>query len=120
MLWFIIVIVCLVLFIAFLVFRIHTMKVSLHDTVYGLLNQIVIVRDASYQLIQDSTSDVNTKLRLYSFFSQGDMGDMMGIYGGFNYWLFAHATSFKLQVGAQKASGGDFGISAALQAQLLF
>jgi hypothetical protein len=53
------------------------MRVSLHDTVYGLLNQIVILRDAAYQLIQDSGSDVNTKLRLYSFFSQGDMGDMM-------------------------------------------
>ncbi|MDJ0762904.1 MAG: porin [Myxococcota bacterium] len=49
-----------------------------------------------------------------------DLGDIMGIYGGFNYWLFGHATSIKAQFGAMKKNGGDFGMSGTLQAQLLF
>ena len=50
----------------------------------------------------------------------GDAGDLLGIYGGFNYWLFGHSTSFKAQFGAAKVNGGDFGMSGVLQAQLLF
>ncbi len=49
-----------------------------------------------------------------------DPGDFMGIYGGFNYWLFAHSTTFKLQVGSAKVNGGDWTLAAILQAQLLF
>ena len=68
--------------------------------------------------------DAFQPLFLFDFYdateTPGDMGDLMGIYGGFNYWLFAHAASFKFQAGAAKVNGGKFTITAALQAQLLF
>ncbi len=47
-------------------------------------------------------------------------GDYMGVYGGFNYWLFGHATSLKLQFGANKVNDGDWGMAGTFQAQLLF
>ncbi len=50
-----------------------------------------------------------------------DLGDLFGIYGGFNYWLFGHSTSFKIQFGANKANGAqDWNMSGRFQAQLLF
>ena len=73
MLWLILVIISLLLLVAFLIFRIYTLNVSLHDVVYALLNQIVILRDACQGVMQSDRSD----LMLYSFFSQGDMGDLM-------------------------------------------
>lgn len=75
--WLILVILLLLLFIVFLVFRIYTIGVSLHDTVYALLNQIVILRDATMRLKQEPGSGIHSDLQLYSFFSQGDMGDIM-------------------------------------------
>lgn len=74
--WLILIIVLLVLFIIFLVFRLYTINVSLHDTVYALLNQVVILRDNCW-LIMNKGQTVASDLRLYSFFSQGDMGDLM-------------------------------------------
>jgi len=50
----------------------------------------------------------------------GDAGDYLALYGGFNYWLFGHSTSFKVQFGAAKANGSDFGMAGILQGQLLF
>jgi hypothetical protein len=47
-------------------------------------------------------------------------GDFLGIYGGLNYWLFAHSASLKLQFGASKLNHGDWGAAGVLQAQLLF
>ncbi|MCP4679625.1 MAG: hypothetical protein GY854_29855 [Deltaproteobacteria bacterium] len=47
-------------------------------------------------------------------------GDYMGVYGGFNYWLFGHSTSLKIQFGANQANGGDWGLAGTFQAQLLF
>jgi hypothetical protein len=49
-----------------------------------------------------------------------DTGDYMGIFGGFNYWMLGHSVSFKAQFGADKKSGGDFGMAAKIQSQLLF
>jgi hypothetical protein len=49
-----------------------------------------------------------------------DLGDVLGLYGGFNYWMLGHSTNFKVQFGGQKANGGDFGLSAKIQAQLIF
>jgi len=49
-----------------------------------------------------------------------DTGDLLGVFGGFNYWMFAHATNFKIQFGATKKDGNDFGLAGLLQAQLLF
>ena len=49
-----------------------------------------------------------------------DTGDYMGIFGGFNYWMLGHSVSFKAQFGADKSSGGDFGMAAKIQSQLLF
>ncbi len=52
--------------------------------------------------------------------SEGDAGDYLAIYGGFNWWWLGHSTSLKLQLGASKANGGDFGLMGILQTQLLF
>lgn len=52
--------------------------------------------------------------------AEGNAGDLLSAYGGVNWWWLAHATSIKLQAGATKRDGGDWGFSAQLQAQLLF
>jgi len=50
-----------------------------------------------------------------------DTGDFLGIYGGFNYWLFGHSTAIKVQFGGENANNGDdWGLAGKLQAQLLF
>ncbi len=50
-----------------------------------------------------------------------DLGDLLGVYGGFNVWLFGHTTSLKIQFGANQANGADdWSMSGRLQAQLLF
>jgi hypothetical protein len=50
-----------------------------------------------------------------------DPGDYIGVYGGFNAFVFAHAATFKLQAGAEHR-GNDlmWTPSVRLQAQLLF
>lgn len=51
----------------------------------------------------------------------GNTGDFLGIYGGFNYWLFGHSTSIKVQFGGESLNGNDdWGLAGKLQAQLLF
>jgi hypothetical protein len=64
-------------------------------------------------------------LVLIDFFNatktDGDQGDYLSIAGGFNYYLFGHNTTFKLQMGCdQVAKSDDWGLSAKFQAQLLF
>jgi hypothetical protein len=50
----------------------------------------------------------------------GDLGDYLAFAGGFNYWLFAHDTSIKVQAGASKHNGGDWIPSAVAQLQLMY
>lgn len=50
-----------------------------------------------------------------------DLGDVLGLYGGFNYWLFGHTTSLKIQFGSARTNGSDdWTMSGRFQAQLLF
>ncbi len=51
--------------------------------------------------------------------ADGQQGDHLAIYGGFNWWWRGHATNFKLQAGATRIAGGDFQPIVILQAQLL-
>ena len=63
---------------------------------------------------------------LFDFFDStkaatDELGDYMGIYGGFNYWLLGHSTAFKIQFGANKINDADDWVMAgSLQAQLIF
>ncbi len=51
----------------------------------------------------------------------GDLGDMVAVYGGLNFYLFGHGTTFKLQAGAVNKNGADdWTPSVHFQAQLLF
>jgi len=52
--------------------------------------------------------------------SDADQGDLLSLYGGFNFWWFGHSTSIKLQAGGSKKDGGEWGFVGQLQAQLLF
>ncbi len=50
-----------------------------------------------------------------------DPGDYLGVYGGLNAYVFAHAVTFKLQAGAERRNNDLMWTpSARLQAQLLF
>jgi len=51
--------------------------------------------------------------------SDANKGDLLAVYGGLNFWWYALNCNLKLQAGASKVSGGDFGFTALLQAQLL-
>ncbi len=51
--------------------------------------------------------------------ADGQQGDHLALYGGFNWWWRGHATNFKLQAGATRTAGGDFKPIVLLQAQLL-
>ncbi len=92
-----------------------TGKASGAYTGYGVMSELGLRYDAYEPVISfdwfNSTKAV------------GDTGDYMAVYGGFNWWLYAHSTSIKLQGGAQKENG-DAGPGWArfgqLQAQLLF
>jgi Phosphate-selective porin O and P len=50
----------------------------------------------------------------------GEAGDYMGMFGGFNYFMYGHTTSLKARVGSEKEHGGDSVLSGQLQMQLLF
>lgn len=52
--------------------------------------------------------------------SDADAGDLLSVYGGFNFWWFGHSTSIKLQMGQSKQDGGDWGFVGHVQVQLLF
>jgi hypothetical protein len=56
--------------------------------------------------------------------ANGNLGDYMGVFGGFNYWFMAHAVSIKAQFGATKTGAADekeeWRKAGSLQAQLLF
>ena len=52
--------------------------------------------------------------------SSADVGDYVGVAGGFNYYMRGHGTTFKLQVGADQKAGGDWLTAAKLQVQLVF
>jgi hypothetical protein len=50
-----------------------------------------------------------------------DRGDLLGIHGGLNYYLFSHNVNFKLQFGAEYRDGSDDPVLMGLfQAQLLY
>jgi len=51
--------------------------------------------------------------------ADGSEGDLLSVYGGFNWWWRGHATNIKVQAGATKLGGGDFQPLVILQAQLL-
>ncbi len=56
-----------------------------------------------------------------SILSDNDAGDYIGVYGGFNAYVFAHAVTFKVQSGAEKRNNDLSWLpSIRLQAQLLF
>ena len=56
-----------------------------------------------------------------SLLSEADLGDYKAFYGGFNAYVFGHATTFKLQGGAENRNGAtDWSPSVRLQAQLVF
>ena len=48
--------------------------------------------------------------------------DTLGIYGGFNWWMYGHKSNVKLQYGMKKVGGddADWGKSVTIQSQLLF
>ncbi len=53
--------------------------------------------------------------------SENNLGDYAGVYGGFNVYLFGHATTFKIQAGAdRKNKAPDWSPSFKFQAQLVF
>jgi hypothetical protein len=52
--------------------------------------------------------------------SDAGAGDLLSVYGGFNFWWFGHSTSIKLQAGESKKDGGDWGFVGQVQVQLLF
>ncbi len=52
--------------------------------------------------------------------SDADAGDLLSVYGGFNFWWFGHSTSIKLQLGESKKDGGGWGFVGQAQVQLLF
>lgn len=53
--------------------------------------------------------------------ADGDKGDLLGIHGGLNYYLFAHNTTFKVQFGAEYRDGlNDPVLMGLFQAQLLY
>ena len=81
-------------------------------TGYGLMSELGVRYDA-YELLMSVDWFNATK-------SDGDEGDLLAVYGGLNWWWFGHSTSIKLQAGGSRVSGGDFGILAIVQAQLLF
>lgn len=50
----------------------------------------------------------------------GDAGDLLAVYGGFNWWWFGHSTSLKVQLGGTKEGDADWGLAGHIQAQFLF
>jgi hypothetical protein len=54
--------------------------------------------------------------------SDFNRGDYISIAGGFNYYLFGHNTTLKLQVGADNVAkdADNWGLATKFQAQLLF
>ena len=73
----ILVILVMVIFMLFLVFRVYTMTTSLHDVVYALINQVVVLRDLTYSRISQLSMTDKSDLKLHSFWSQGVAGDNM-------------------------------------------
>ena len=51
---------------------------------------------------------------------RSDEGDLLFVYGGFNFWWLGHSTSIKLQAGESKQAGGGWGFAGQVQVQLLF
>ncbi len=78
---------------------------------YGLLSEAGVRYDA-YELVLGFDWFEATE-------SDNNKGDLLSIWGGLNFWWLAHNCSLKLQAGGSKVSGGDWGMLALLQAQLL-
>ncbi len=81
-------------------------------TGYGLMSELGVRYDA-YEAVLTMDWFSATK-------AEGNLGDYLSVTGGLNWWWFAHSTSIKLQAGAAKRDGGDFGFVGIVQAQLLF
>ncbi len=90
----------------------YGLKPGSEYTGMGIMSEVGVRYDAYEALLSLDWFDA-TK-------AEGDMGDYLAIYGGLNWWWLGHSTSLKLQLGASKANGGDFGLMGILQTQLLF
>jgi hypothetical protein len=104
------------------------------DKLLGLSGQINAYYynhgEASSQTGVGVMSEVGIRYDAYEFVASvdyfdssktGDAGDYLGIYGGFNYWWFSHATSIKVQLGGSKINNADeFALTGIVQVQLLF
>jgi hypothetical protein len=80
---------------------------------YGLMSELGFRYDAFEPLVVFDWYD-STKA------AADETGDYLAVMGGLNYWMFAHAANFKVQVGGTKIDGGDWGVAGTLQGQLLF
>jgi hypothetical protein len=79
-------------------------------TGYGLLSELGLRYDRVELLVCLDWFDSNGS----------DVGDLLFVYGGFNFWWLGHSTSIKLQAGESKKDGGDWSIAGQVQVQLLF
>ena len=81
-------------------------------TGYGLLSEAGLRYDAFEVLLSLDWFEATR--------ADGNAGDLLSIYGGFNFWWLGHAASIKLQAGEEKKDGGAWRFTAHVQAQLLF
>ncbi len=80
-------------------------------TGFGIMSELGF-RYSSYEAIMSVDWFDSTK-------AEGDLGDLLSIYGGINWWMYGHSTSLKLQMGGSKINGSDWGAAAQIQVQLL-
>jgi len=81
-------------------------------TGYGLLSEIGLRYDA-YEILACLDWFEATE-------AEDNKGDLLSLYGGFNWWWRGHATSLKLQMGSSRADGNDWVPAGKIQIQLLF
>ncbi len=81
-------------------------------TGYGFLSELGVRYDTYAAVLSLDWFDATQ--------TEGDLGDLLAVYGGLNWWWLGHSTSLKLQAGAAKRDGGDFAFEGIVQAQLLY